>query len=174
MNRGSINVYDNFIGKKEFEEAENIFCKEAVHWHYNHGIVYPSDIGIDTDHNFQFVHSVYRDCEWATEFKEFLYPIFEKLDVKVLLRSKINLRVRSSEIYESEMHLDFADVLPEDVPYKVAIFYFNTNDGYTFFENGERVESVANRAIIFDGRIRHGGTNCTNDKTRIVLNVNYI
>ena len=48
----------------------------------------------------------------------------------------------------------------------------NTNDGYTEFENGHRVESVANRVVIFDSNIKHTGVSCTDEKRRVVINFN--
>ena len=54
-----------------------------------------------------------------------------------------------------------------------SIFYMNTNNGYTIFENGTKVESVANRMITFPANIKHTGTSCTDEKTRVVINFNY-
>ena len=54
-----------------------------------------------------------------------------------------------------------------------AIFYINTNNGYTEFEDGTRVESVANRIVNFPANLKHRGTRCTDQKIRIVINFNY-
>ena len=54
-----------------------------------------------------------------------------------------------------------------------AIYYVNTNDGYTEFENGERVDSVENRLVIFDATMKHTGTTSTDTKFRSVINFNY-
>ena len=61
-----------------------------------------------------------------------------------------------------------------DYPGQTAIFYVNTNDGYTEFEDSTRVESVANKIVIFDSKLKHRGTTCTNQKTRVVINLNYV
>ena len=49
----------------------------------------------------------------------------------------------------------------------------NTNDGYTEFETGEIVKSVANRLVTFDSSIKHLGTSCTDQIDRKVLNINW-
>ena len=49
----------------------------------------------------------------------------------------------------------------------------NTNDGKTLFENNKEVNSVANRIVIFANSLKHTGTTHTNNKYRIVLNINY-
>ena len=54
-----------------------------------------------------------------------------------------------------------------------SIFYVNTNNGYTKFEDGTKVESVANRMITFPSNMKHTGTSCTDEKKRIVINFNY-
>ena len=57
---------------------------------------------------------------------------------------------------------------------KTAVFYINTNDGYTEFENGVRVSSVANRVCIFDSNLNHRGTtHSEGGHQRVVVNFNY-
>ena len=54
-----------------------------------------------------------------------------------------------------------------------SIFYINTNNGYTKFEDGTIVESVANRMLSFPANMKHCGTSCTDERRRIVINFNY-
>ena len=67
----------------------------------------------------------------------------------------------------------------DDVPeeklkqWTTSIFYINTNDGYTKFEDGTKIESIANRMITFPANINHTGTSCTDEQTRVVINFNY-
>ena len=56
---------------------------------------------------------------------------------------------------------------------KVGIFYLNTNNGYTEFEDGSKVESVANRFVSFTGDLIHRGVSQTDTKARVVINLNY-
>jgi len=57
---------------------------------------------------------------------------------------------------------------------KAAIYYLNTNNGYTQFKEGkEKVHSVKNRMAFFDTGAYHLGTNSTDCKNRLVLNFNY-
>ena len=50
----------------------------------------------------------------------------------------------------------------------------NTNNGYTKFETGEKVESVANRLVTFPNNMMHTGTTCTDEQYRCVMNIDYI
>ena len=54
-----------------------------------------------------------------------------------------------------------------------AIYYINDNDGYTLFEDGTKVESVANRFVRFPCTTRHTGTTCTDTDRRLLINFNY-
>ena len=54
-----------------------------------------------------------------------------------------------------------------------SIFYVNTCNGYTHFEDGTKVDSVANRLITFPTQTKHGGACCTDTVARIVINFNY-
>ena len=42
-----------------------------------------------------------------------------------------------------------------------------------FKEDGTKVESIGNRLVTFDSHIKHSGTSCTDQKYRLVLNMNY-
>ncbi len=164
-----IQIHDNFLTQTEYEALYNVFGTQDVNWYYNDFINSPMDD--DSDYNFQFVHPIYHYDESKTKspYKKLIDPILSKLNVEVLLRMKFNMNIRTNEIIESNFHVDL-----DLNTYKIAIFYLNSNDGYTLFECGRKIESVANRVVIFDGKVKHCGTSCTNQKNRIVLNINYI
>jgi len=189
-----IQVHDNFLTQTEYEALYNAFKSHEVNWYYDDFINSPVDD--DSDYNFQFVHPIYHYNEngplfledsknWynrlrliKSSHKKLIDPILFKLNVEVLLRMKFNMNIRTNEIIESNFHVDIGTSLPyldlNPNEYKIAIFYLNSNDGYTLFECGRKIESVANRVVIFDGKLKHCGTSCTNQKNRIVLNINYI
>ena len=97
-----------------------------------------------------------------------LYYICEQ--TKKLFKAKVNIRTRTSKIYGSEYHVDIIEKIEG---HKTAIYYLNTNDGYTLFKSGEKVKSVGNRLVVFDGQLYHYGTTCTDQNIRSVLNINY-
>ena len=57
---------------------------------------------------------------------------------------------------------------------KTSVFYLNDNNGYTKFENGEVIESKANRAVIFDSPELHTGSTPTDEYARYVINLNWV
>jgi len=89
------------------------------------------------------------------------------------LRAKANITTCSEKIQIYGYHSDMPDNIANIS--KTAIFYLNNNDGYTIFENdGQKIQSVENRIVIFDSNQKHSGTNCTDQKFRAVINLNFI
>ncbi len=70
---------------------------------------------------------------------------------------------------ETPLHIDV--MFPGSL---TAIFYMNTNNGYTYFEDGTKVESVENRLVVFPSYFSHAGATCTDEQRRVVININYI
>ena len=56
----------------------------------------------------------------------------------------------------------------------IALLSLNTCDGYTKLKDGTKIDSVANRVLLFDPCEEHCSTTTTNVKARFNINVNYI
>ena len=92
----------------------------------------------------------------------------------MILKIRAKLLTRTPEIEESDFHTDIMGPTEEKISQMTtAIYYVNANNGYTEFEDGTKVESVENRIVIFPSNIKHRGTSCTNEQTRMVINFNY-
>ena len=185
----NIEVIDNFLDDYEFDKLKRLFLKNSEIGEYDEnnpadGIDYPwffynstsynPSKDIDKPDNYQFVHVFYEFHLSRSEHFESIVPVLEKLNVKSLLRCKANMQMRTETIIEREFHQDRAvNCNPDIDPYNIAILYLNTNDGYTRFEDGRRVESVENRVAIFSPKLKHSSTTCTDKKRRIVINFNY-
>ena len=72
------------------------------------------------------------------------------------------------KIIRHGFHVDFSYVGS-----KTAIYYVNSNNGYTEFEDGTKIESIKNRIVIFPSNLKHTGTTCTDRKIRTIVNFNY-
>jgi len=161
---------ENFLGKKEFNELQTIIMSDDFDWHYNDTIDYKGQ-----KNKFQFIHMFY-DCFRSTSlYGEYINPIIEIIDPVTLWRIKANLLTRTPNIVENEFHDDMGENISKErlKQWTTAIFYVNTNNGYTKFEDGTKVESVANRIVFFSSNMKHTGTSCTDEKRRIIINFNY-
>tara|TARA_R100000152_G_C6689520_1_gene121480 strand:- start:207 stop:740 length:534 start_codon:yes stop_codon:yes gene_type:complete len=163
-----LKILPNFLSKEDFKTTQTYFFNK-LEWKYNDTIAGVND---DLD-NFQFVHTFFniRDPyleKGLSPHCHILKPILLKLAVFHLLRVKANLRPRTAVPVQSNMHTDL------ELNQRTAIFYLNTNNGYTLFEDGTKVDSIENTLLIFHGHRKHSGVSCTDQKRRIVLNINYI
>lgn len=173
-----IEVVDDFL---EIEDADNILGT-LIDPRFTWNLCQVLDPDMDNvlchhSDNIQFVHQLFDIKQLGNIESEYFgvcNPIFKKLNSIIGLRAKINLGMRSREIIKHGFHTDLAQEVLDIKCCKTSIFYVNTNNGYTEFESGEIVESVANRCLRFDGNQMHRGTTCTDQKTRVVLNMNYI
>jgi hypothetical protein len=157
-------IINNFLNKDQFKIIQdNIFCTYFP-WYLQNGILSKED-----GHR-QFVHNFYNDTDYVnSSYFELLKPILQKLKIKALLRIKANLLIKTNKIIEHGFHCDFK--------YKgatTAIFYMNTNNGYTKFKkNNTVINSEENKLIYFNNKMEHTGSTCTDKDFRIVINFNY-
>ena len=94
-----------------------------------------------------------------------------KINALSLIRIKANLQLRDSSIKESGMHTDVNIISQKQ---KTGVFYINTNNGKTIFQDGQKVDSVENRMVIFPSSLHHNGTTHTDTLYRCVINLNWI
>ena len=144
-------IEDNLLEQDEFDHLQTFMMGENFSWFYKNAIVFPEEREKKQSNNFQFIHLFYDDRVPISPFYEKLTPIFNKIQALSFLRIKANLRTRTSKIVPSEFHIDMQLVISEEKlkQWWTSIFYLNTNNGYTEFEDGTKVESVANRIVSF-------------------------
>ena len=168
----NIKIYDNFLSPVEFQNlSDNVMAKDFP-WFYGE-VLGPADNQVKQKYNIQMIHMFYQHLSITSPTFSLLDPLIRKLGVMVLLRVKCNTTFASDTIHEHGMHVD---VHPSSLAKlcTTAIYYFNDNNGYTLFEDGTLVESVANRLVTFPTIVQHTGTSCTDEARRVVLNLNYI
>ena len=98
---------------------------------------------------------------------ELLFPIIGRIKPMAIWRIKANLQLHGGDLpYKSNWHYDFTgDGYPVS-DMMTAIYYVNSNNGYTEFENDTIVPSVSNRMVFFPSTLKHRGVNATNVKCR--------
>jgi len=166
----TVQVIDNFL--KE-EEIQTIVDKTIYDWNFP---LYYNDVKVNPkkssagDHDYQFTHLFYMNESASSQYIEVIQPVLDRLNFGSLVKIKLNLQLKYTSIEEFDLHND----LGEDYGHaKSAVFYLNDNNGYTRFENGERIISKRNRMVIFDQSLKHTGSTCTDAKFRAVLNINF-
>lgn len=161
-----IDTIDNFLNPIIFSDIQGILMGEDIPWFWQDTVVSLDEQPYD--YGFQFTHIIYNEDKPQSLLYEKMMPIFNKLDVRCLIRVKANLSPMAGKIVTHRFHVDF----PYDNS-KTAIMYLNTNNGYTIFKSGKKVDSIENRVVKFNCSEEHTGTTCTDAPKRVVLNINY-
>ena len=157
----SIEVIDNFLPLSEFNELKSRILGKYFPWHYSDGIYKEQE-----KRRWQLFHTFYWE-ETKSQYFPIIYPLLVKLKVQQLYRIKTNMTARTLFPRGGGHHIDD---LP--CPY-TAIYYVNTNNGYTQFKTGKKIKSVGNRMLIFDSHLLHQGVTTTNEKRMVVVYLNY-
>ena len=166
-------IIDNFIDDHSLENIKSTLRFPGF-WSYCPNKVIK---GNEDFRDLQFNHEYYRLGQKQSEHFDLVTPIFKKLLPIGIYRVKANLEPFGGEKpFKSEFHWDFVDA-KEKNPAKnleCAIFYVNSCNGYTEFEDGTIVESVENRIVRFPGDMKHRGVAQTDSRVRHVINFGYI
>lgn len=158
-------IIDNFLSDEEYQNISDTLLGERFPWYFND---YPVlDGEIDTVYNYQFTHMFCLNNESTSDYAKLLDPIVEKLGASFVYRIKANLSPSTPTNRLGRWHTDF------DIDCKTAVYYVNTNDGFTRFRSGETVPSIANRLVAFDAKDLHVGATATDVKARCLINFNY-
>ena len=168
-------VIDNFLEVSQLKELQKlIFGLEFAWYHITDGVAYPpeelnessSDIKNEL-WDWYAVHVVYATVPKSSYFDYFMNLFAKKLEIKSLNRIKVNFYPRTSEVKEHQKHQD------NSFSHKGAVFSLNTCDGFTRMPNGDKVDSVENRIVLFDPSEYHNSSTTSNQKGRYNINFNY-
>jgi len=158
-------IIENALDAKTFVQVQKHMLSFQYPWNFVEGVSHTNSRG-----DFQFVHTIHEGpyVDIPNDY-QLVYPLMEVLQPQSIVRIKANLLTQTPEHIVHGMHNDVF------MPFALtAIYYINTNNGYTIFEDGDKVESVANRMVIFPANIKHSGATCTDKVRRVVINLNYI
>ena len=169
-------VIDNFLDEDYFDRLVILITDKektgnrTMPWYFQSSITYPEDYVdyVVPDKSFYMTHVFYENNAPISNLYEILLPLLNKLEIRCLLRVKANLYPNTEILHENPMHKDY------NFCHSGAIFSLNTCDGYTTLKDGTKIDSVANRILLFDPGEKHCSSTTTNVSARININMNYI
>ena len=157
-------IIDNFLSERYITELESLIVNNSSFpWHISPitGFEEKNDV------SFYLTHLVYSDGKKTSSSFDIIKSLLNKINVKKLIRIKVNLYYPTQKIEEHTPHIDYK------TKNKAFILSLNTCDGFTRIKN-KKVESIRNRGLIFDGAKLHNSSSCTNTKGRYNININYV
>lgn len=119
-------------------------------------------------YNYQFTHLFYNSFEKTSNYFFLIDPIINKINPISIIKIKANLTTFFENQFQYDFHTDY------DYPCYTAVYYINSNNGYTLFNDGTKIESIENRIAVFDSDILHTAVSSNDSKYRCVININYI
>ena len=165
-----IEVYDDFLDDEKFRWVQREMLGASINWNLG-SILNPKVDTIDCNEleNIQFTNYMYDDLQPKAPEYGIVEPFISdpRLGITALVRIKANLTMRTPKVITHGFHKD------GKCHHTSAIYYVNSNDGYTEFEDGTQIESIGNRLLVFDSQISHTGSTCTNSRVRCVINFIY-
>jgi hypothetical protein len=156
-----LKVIKNFLKKEEFNLIKKVVVGNSFPFYFCKKVGHDKD-----DKDFYFNHELYWNNVPTSNSFNLILPLINKLNVKSLIRAKVNLFPRTEKLIKYGEHADF------DFNHKGAILYINNCDGGTYI--GDKfIPSIENQVLLFDSSTMHQSTNCTDEKCRINININY-
>jgi hypothetical protein len=158
-------IIDNFLPKENFDIIKNLLFSTNFNWFYKPDV---NTSGINSPNMiFYFVHMLYNRVPYSEAFNIINKNLLSFIEMKALIRVKANMYPNQHVKKENGFHIDY------DFTHKGAIFYLNTNNGRTILDNNIKIDSIENRILFFDPSIQHDSENCTDQKVRVNININY-
>tara|TARA_B100001093_G_C26810295_1_gene1007303 strand:- start:1049 stop:1570 length:522 start_codon:yes stop_codon:yes gene_type:complete len=167
-----IKVTDNFLDKEYFTDIQGHLLGPNFPWFFNDGINYDFP---PHPTQYQLIHIFYDNGNELPYF-QLIGDMCRKIGYKEILDDpmrcgiKGNMNPRQPEHEMWGFHIDLEPGKTEG--WTTSIFHVNTNNGWTEFESGDKIDCVGNRLISFPSHIQHSGVSCTDVKRRVVINMN--
>jgi len=155
-----MDITDNYLNKEYLDHLDSNLNLDSFPWYWTKKIDGNNDIN-----NYHFSHVFYNDNRINSQFFPLIENFIPLLKPKSLVRIKANLTVRTEKQIIFKKHKD------QDFDCKVAIFYLNSNNGYTLIDT-KKIESIKNRMVFFSN-CWHSSSTATDQPNRIVINFNY-
>tara|TARA_B100001250_G_C19418220_1_gene622031 strand:+ start:50 stop:610 length:561 start_codon:yes stop_codon:yes gene_type:complete len=160
-------VIDDALPQDIYLELEDLITGEYIEWFLKIGTV-----GKQTNFgDWRFIYNVYQQGSIPNQKYPYFKPVFDFLNPKALMGSKLNCDIYTQTPQQRPWHTD--------QPYNTestftSIMYFNDCNGKTIFkEDNVAIESKRNRMLIFNSGCEHAGITQTDEPRRYVLNTNF-
>lgn len=135
-------IIDNAISEIDLKTIQDLLLGTACPWYFNPYTI-DENTARDDMNDFQLCHNFYVNAKRygyvSSDHFKVIEPILDKLETRTLIRIKANLNtIAPKKDMIAGWHCDY-DLQPDEKGIiKTAIFYVNTNNGYTIFKKVKR------------------------------------
>lgn len=175
-------VIDNVLSKSYLYELQNYFLSQECEWYFNDQLT--GDMSYHKLGSYGFTmrlhwNQMFVDSHVGTLCRALILTAQDKVQEFTnlsyqIIRARADMTLYNPEKYRHEIHTDY--------PYEhfTGIFYLNSSDGNTLLYDRDglelitEVEPIENRLVIFDGLMRHTGHSPAKNKSRVLINMNFM
>lgn len=164
-------IIDNYLQDNIFNEIHDYVHSTSMQWILSKQVNDKSN----SKHHFQLIHNfIFDDMP--------VYDKSDKLPIDILSvyanevkknfeisRARANMFIKTSD---TPQHMGFHKDIEKSGEYTL-LFYLEDSNGYTNFDNGDKVESKKNRAVIFPADVLHETVSQTDILYRSNININF-
>ena len=176
MDRNNVQIRDNVLTEEELRKLLNVMLLDSaqnnrtIPWSISNMYESGKDRMCEEKEAFFWTHTFHDRQRVESKYFDILHPLLDKIKPKALVRIRANCNTITDRIIEHGYHTD----VPEWTNCTTSIFYLNTNNGYTIFEeDGSKVQSVENRLCTFPCSVKHSSTKATDVTQRVVIYFNF-
>lgn len=160
-------IHDNWLPEPLFKEiAETLLTPDMDAWRLS-GIISGAE-GQPYNHQMTLNPMQYDTLQPLFD------PVVDMFDCLCWLRVKANITFRTHEHKCNFFHVDVNEDLCIPNHTFTGILYLNTNNGFTEFTDGTKVNCVANRYVEFPAETQHAGVTTTDTDYKALINFNYV
>jgi hypothetical protein len=158
-------IIDNFLTEKSHKKIFETLNSNLFPWYLQNEI---NEFDNNSIHSRYFTHTFFDNDKPNSDFFNLWEELVEKIHFKKLIRLKANLYLSTYRVIEHAKHMDY------DFESTTALYYVNTNNGYTNLNDEIKIESISNRFLKFNNNILHNSTTCSDEKIRLSVVINYV
>ena len=176
----NIEIRDDILSDYDYRQIEGVFIGPRFPWYFMDNLNVSKENAINPNaksflgnyyfHNYLFYYQ--GKTVVAAEEMNLFTSFCDQLGISVekLWRVKANLYPRTQKKVHHLPHRDY----DPGMGYRTALYYVNTNNGYTKFDGTSKtIKSKKNRVALFDGSNPHHSTTPTDVNYRLTINFDY-
>ena len=168
---GEVVIIDDFLEPHHHKEMQEVIGSKIFPWYFNPVVTADQK---PSDPPFMLLGNLlYNQASMHIDqtFFKVCYPLLDKIQPRALIRVKVNMFINVGSqpgrgVEEHAIHNDYP------WPHRGCLYHLNSNDGYTKLGT-QKIESVANRAVMFDPGLKHCSTSCSDKQQRLNIQINY-
>ena len=157
-----MNIYKNFLPNENINLINQIMTSDSFPWYFR-----PTQVNNSTKDTPFLSHTFFNNGDKNSNAFFLIEPILKKLKVKNILSIRANLCLKGS--FHCDWHVDD---FTKNLKHNTAIYYLNTNNGYTEFKN-KKIKCEKNKIVVFKADKEHRAVGQTDEPIRMVINFNY-